>query len=280
MNVTILGASGFIGRHLSAALRARGDVVTAASLRDLDTAVAACAGADAVVNLAGASVAGKRWTPAYKSEMRRSRVDATTALIERLSNVAVKPSIYVSASAVGYYGTSEGTFNENSSPGNDFLAHLCLDWEAAAKRAAGLGARVALVRTGVVLGRDGGALATMLPIFNLGAGGVIGSGRQWMSWIHIDDIVGIYLMALDRGTGAYNGTAPMPATNAEFTKALSHAIKRPAFAPVPPFALRLLYGEGATVVLDGQRVIPQRTQAEGYTFAFGTLESALANLFG
>jgi uncharacterized protein (TIGR01777 family) len=279
VKVTILGASGFVGKHLSAALRARGDAVTTASLRDPVAAAAACAGADAVVNLAGETVA-QRWTPAVKERIRASRVDAPRALLQELAKQSNPPKAYVSASAIGYYGTSrDATFDEASPAGNDFLAGVCVAWEAEAQRAAELGARVAFVRTGLVLGTDGGALAKLLPAFKLGAGGIVASGRQWYSWIHVADLVGIYLAAIDGLDGALDGTAPNPVRNADFTSSLARALHRPAFFPVPAFAIGLILGDAAVVVTEGQRVLPTRTQQLGYTFRFETIDAALSDLF-
>ena len=256
----------------------RGDLVTPASLRNVDAAARACEDADVVVNLAGAPIA-QRWTAAYKDEIRRTRVDLPRALLDRMARLTRIPSAYVSASAVGYYGTSETeTFAESSPPGEDFLARVCAGWEQEAIRAAGLGMRVALVRTGIVLGTDGGALVKLLPPFRLGLGGRIGSGKQWMSWIHLDDEIGIYLHAIDGGTGAYNAVAPQPVTNAEFTESLGSVLHRPTLLPVPVVALRALLGEGATIVEDGQRVLPERTLATGYTFRHEQLEPALRSL--
>jgi len=281
MRITILGASGFIGRHLRAALERRGDTVTTSSLREIDAAVRACAAADVVVNLAGASVAGKRWTPEYKDLIRTSRTILPHQLIDRLAQTPDKPKAYVSASAVGYYGTSETTtFTESSAPGNDFLAQTAIAWEAEAERARGAGMRVAIVRTGIVLGLDGGALAQLLPIFKLGGGGNVASGEQWYSWIHIDDQIGIYLDAIDRYDGVLNATAPTPVKNKEFTRALAAAVHRPAFLPVPEFALQLLYGEGASVITKGQRVLPEATLASGYTFRYPEIDGALRALVG
>ena len=278
MRITVLGASGFVGRHLVAALRARGDDVRAASLRKLEDAVAACDGAQAVVNLAGEPIA-QRWTPRVKTKLRASRIDATRALLEALRRGASRPSVYVSASAIGYYGTSEtSTFVESSAPGTDFLAHLCVDWEAAADAAAALGMRVAKVRTGLALGTDGGALAKLLPVFRAGAGGVVASGRQWYSWIAIDDLIGVYVLALDRVEGPLDATAPNPVRNAEFTRALARTLHRPAVLPVPAFALRALLGEAALVLTQGQRVLPERTAATGYAFRYPSLDEALGAL--
>ncbi len=278
MRVAIAGASGFIGRHLSAALRDRGDTVLETSLRDPRAAAAACAGADAVVNLAGEPI-GQRWNAAVKDRIVSSRVDLPRAFIAELGAADDRPTAYISSSAVGYYGTSETeTFTESSPAGGNFLAHVCEGWEREASRAAEHGMRVSIVRTGVALGHDGGALAQMLPPFKMGAGGIVGNGRQWISWVHIDDVVGIYLLALSGTSGVLNATAPNPVTNEQFTRALGEAVHRPTVLPTPTFALRLMLGEGADILLTGQRVIPQRTQAEGYRFAFETLSDALPAL--
>lgn len=278
MKVTIIGASGFIGRHLAAALRARGDAVGTASLRDPAAAAAACAGSDAVVNLAGEPVA-QRWTAAAKAKIRSSRVDAGLELIGALGALSDVPKGYISASAVGYYGTSpEITFDESSPAGTDFLAESCVAWEATADTAARYGMRVAKIRTGLVLGTDGGALAALLPLFKLGAGGVVASGKQWYSWIHIADQVGIYLHAIDGRDGVFAATAPEPVRNAAFTRALAAAVHRPAWLPTPAFAVALVFGEGALFVTQGQRVLPRRTLETGYRFKFATLDAALREL--
>jgi uncharacterized protein (TIGR01777 family) len=274
----ILGGNGFIGRHLARALTDRGDAVSVGSLRDPARAAALSAGHDAVVNLAGASVS-ERWTAAQKAAIADSRIDAPRAYLAALAEIDARPSTYISASAIGYYGTSpSAVFVESSPPGSDFLAGVCVAWEREAQHAASLGMRVATIRTGLVLGRDGGALAKLLPLFRLGLGGPIGSGAQWYSWIHIDDLVGIYLLALDGASGALNGTAPAPVTNRAFTKALGDAVHRPALFPVPAFAIGALLGEGAVVVVEGQRVLPEATLERGYRFLFPALEPALAEL--
>jgi uncharacterized protein (TIGR01777 family) len=278
MKITILGASGFVGRHLNAALIARGDSVATASLRDPEKAAAACAGADAVVNLAGEPVA-QRWTPDTKRKIRESRVDAPAALIAALEKLETKPKAYVSASAIGYYGRSEtATFDESSAPGGDFLADVCVAWEATADRAAVLGMRVAKVRTGLALGTDGGALPKLLPLFKLGGGGIVATGRQWYSWVHIDDLVGIYLHAIDGAEGVLNGVAPNPVTNADFTSALGVAVHRFTIFPAPAFAVRLVLGEAALIVTEGQRVLPKRTLDTGYAFAYPQIDGAFKAL--
>jgi uncharacterized protein len=278
MKVALLGASGFVGRHLAPALRERGDEIVAASLRDPAAAASVAAACDAIVNLAGEPLA-RRWNASVKRRIEESRVDRPRRFVEALSERSRRCTVYVSASAVGYYGTSETeTFVEESPPGNDFLARVCVGWEREARRATDLGMRVALIRTGIALGTDGGALEKILPPFRLGAGGVVGSGRQWFSWVHVGDLVRIYLMALDRIEGPVNACAPNPVTNATFTNALAAALNRPARLPVPAFALRAMLGEGAEMLLHGQRVLPRRTQELGYRFEFPDLKGALTNL--
>jgi len=280
MRIGVVGASGFVGTHLVNALRRRGDHVVEASLREVATAVPVLAQCETIVNLAGEPLA-QRWTAASKERMVDSRVDAPRRLLDQL---AAHPSrvttTYISSSAIGYYGTSESaTFVETSAPGDDFLANLCVRWEREAERATSLGMRVAIVRSGIVLGRDGGALKAMLPAFRAGVGGVVGNGRQWFSWIHIDDIVCIYLLAIDGARDVMNGTAPNPVTNATFTHALGRALHRPTIIPVPTVALRAMLGEGADMLLHGQRVLPERTQILGYTFRFPDLDGALRAIF-
>jgi uncharacterized protein (TIGR01777 family) len=279
MRVCVLGASGFVGNHLTRALERRGDVVVAGSLRDPEAAAKAAAPCEAIVNLAGESIA-QRWTETVKHAIVYSRTETPRRFLQALGRAPRAAKAYVSASAVGYYGTSEtSTFVEKDPAGSDFLAQACEAWELCAAEARELGMRVALIRTGLALGNDGGALAKILPPFRLGLGGVIGSGRQWYSWIHIDDLIGIYLSALEGGEGAFNATAPTPVTNAEFTRALGTAVHRPAIFPTPTVALRLMLGDGAVVVTTGQRVLPKRiTEERAYRFAFTNLDAALANL--
>ncbi len=278
MRIGISGASGFIGKHLCAALRARGDEAIETSLRDPVDAAAKAAGCDAFVNLSGETL-GQRWSDRVKAEILNSRTQLPRRFFDALAKMEQRPRIYISASAVGYYGTSETeTFTESNAPGNDFLAQVCVEWERTAQIGKQLGLRVACVRSGLVLSADGGALQRLLPIFKSGAGGRVGSGRQWYSWIHIADAVGIYLLAIDGIDGAINATAPNPVRNAEFSDTIAHALGRPSALPAPAFAMRLMLGEGATIVLDGQRVLPARAQTEGYAFRFPELSAALANL--
>ncbi len=276
MRIGILGATGFIGRHLSCRLIARGDDVVNASMREPEDAARQLAQCDAVVNLAGESIA-QRWTPAAKHQILYTRTQLPQRFLEALGTFPAHPTSYISASAVGYYGTSEtATFTEDSPPGDDFLARVCVAWEREAQRAQTFGMRVSIVRTGIALG-DGGALGQMIAPFKLGAGGVIGDGRQWVSWVHVEDVAGIYAQALDGAAGVLNATAPNPVTNAQFTHALGRAVHRPTILPTPAFALRMMLGEGADMLLSGQRVLPQRTQAEGYAFRFTEIDDALAN---
>jgi len=274
----VLGASGFVGHALVTALQARGDDVRAVSLRDPARAAEAASGSDVVVNLAGAPVIG-RWTERYKSEIARSRVELPHAFLVALERVDARPTAYVSASAVGYYGMSRtATFTETSPPGDDFLARVCVAWEAEAARAGALGMRVAAVRTGLVLGRDGGALGPLLPLFRAGLGGPVGSGEQWTSWVHLEDHVGILLLAIDGHAGALNSTAPNPVKNRAFTQALAAAVHRPAVIPAPEFGIKLLFGEGASIVTEGQRALPEAALAAGYRFRHPEITEACASL--
>jgi uncharacterized protein (TIGR01777 family) len=289
MNVTVTGASGLIGAKLVERLRARGDAVTTLSRRPASAdAVAwrpeeepapteALSGRDAVVHLAGENVA-QRWSEDAKRRIRSSREAGTRNLVAGLEAAAPRPRVLVSSSAVGYYGPhGDEALDEETAAGRDFLAEVCVAWEREADRAGRLGLRVAKVRTGVVLDRDGGALAKMLPFFRLGIGGPVAGGSQYMPWIHVDDVVGIYLAALDGEdwTGPVNASAPEPVTNKTFSRALGRALRRPALAPVPALAIRALYGEMAEIVTKGQRVLPRRAQALGYRFAHPDLDEAL-----
>jgi len=238
-------------------------------------------GSDAVINLAGEPLAGVRWTDQRKQEIRDSRILTTKVLVKAIAQAPVKPKVLISGSAIGYYGTSpDKSFDEYSDIGKDFLANVCRDWEAAADQVTGLDVRLVKLRTGIVLGM-GGAIAKMLPIFQVGGGGKIGSGKQWFSWIHRDDLVELIVYALENEqiTGALNATAPQPVTNEDFTIAFSKAIKRPAFLPVPAAALILVFGEGATVLLDGQRVVPHKAQINKFEFQYPDIDSALRQIF-
>jgi hypothetical protein len=278
MRIAVFGASGFIGSHLVAALQARGDEVTTGSMREPHAAAAAAGATDAVVNLAGEPIA-QRWSAEIKQRIRESRTALPSKFFDALAHVDPKPQAYISASAIGYYGSSEdASFTESSPPGMGFLAQVCVEWENVAQRGRDYGMRVACVRNGLALGRDGGVFAKILPVFKTGTGGRLGTGKQWYSWIHIDDLVGIYILAIDKLAGAINGTAPNPVRNKDFTEMLAKALHRPAALPVPKFALKMILGEGAEMALQGQRVLPERAQAQGFMFKYPTLESAISNL--
>jgi uncharacterized protein len=279
MRAAVTGASGLIGTRLSSALRARGDEVVGISLRSGPPSPDALASCDAVVHLAGEEVA-QRWTDKARERIRSSRVDGTRGLVQAIAGAEPRPRVLVSASAVGYYGhRGDERLDEDAAPGDDFLAQVCVAWEREANVAAQKGVRVVTVRTGVVLSKSGGALAKMLPPFRLGVGGPVAGGRQYLPWIHIDDLVGIYLAAIDNEdwTGPVNAAAPEPVTNAEFSKALGRALHRPAIAPVPALAIRLLYGDMAEIVTEGQRAIPARALQLGYTYAHPDLDEALGD---
>jgi hypothetical protein len=238
-------------------------------------------GADAVINLAGEPIAGKRWSPRQKLILRSSRIEATQSLVEAIGKSQVKPKTLISASAVGYYGPhGDERLTEDSKPGDDFLSRLCVDWESEAKKAESFGVRVSVLRTGIVLAKGAGALQKMVPPFKLFAGGPLGSGLQWMPWIHLDDEVGLIEFLLDRADarGPFNGTAPNPVTMAEFSQALGRALNRPSWASVPPSVLALMLGEMADMLLTGQRAIPDAALKLGYQFKYPHLADALSAL--
>jgi uncharacterized protein len=296
MRVSLTGGTGRIGRRLVRALLDRGDEVTVltrdpARARETLPGVQAVewdppagpapadalAGRDGVLHLAGEDVA-QRWTAEAKQRIRESREVGTRNLVAGLRAAEPRPRALVASSAVGYYGArGDELVDESAAPGNDFLAQVCVAWEREAAQAAELGLRVAHVRTGVVLDREGGALARMLPFFRMGAGGPVAGGRQYLAWVHRDDIAGILLAALDgeEWSGPVNATAPEPATNRDFSRALGRALHRPAVAPVPGFAVRALYGDMAEIVTTGQRAIPTRALALGYRFRHPELDEAL-----
>jgi hypothetical protein len=239
---------------------------------------------DAVVNLAGENVFARRWTDQVKTLLRDSRVKSTENVVQSLANsprtAAGNPKVLVNASAIGYYGPHQDEeLTEDSPPGDDTLARVCIDWEQAAQ-AVPSEVRVAVVRIGVVLDKSGGALAQMLTPFRMFVGGPVGSGKQWISWIHHEDLVGILLLALDnpKASGPINGTAPNPVTNQSFTQALGRALHRPSFLPTPAFALQLLLGEVAHLVTTGQRVLPRRALQLGYSFKFPDVDLALKDV--
>jgi len=239
----------------------------------------AAVGADAVVNLAGASIAEKRWTPQRKQLLRSSRIDTTRSLVAALAKMSARPRVLISASATGIYGNrGDETLTETSQPGNDFLSETAREWESEALKAEALGIRVVRARFGVILSKQGGALPQMIRPFQFGVGGKIGTGKQWLSWITLDDVIAILRLALDANlTGALNLVSPQPVTNAGFTKILAATLHRPAIFPVPAFALHLLLGQMAdALLLSSQRVQPTQLQKLNYQFTHPDLATALA----
>lgn len=284
MKVVVTGASGFIGTRLCELLRKKGHSVEGISLRrDMDWEKKV-QDADAIINLAGEPIFGKRWNMRVKAEIHDSRVQGTRKIIEAMGKAHAKnPSktqVLVNASAIGFYGsdTGEETLNEKSSAGSDFLAFVCREWEEEAQKAAlRYKARLVIVRIGVVLGRNGGALKKMLPPFRLGLGGPINSGKQWMSWVHLDDVCGIFIHAVENSkvSGVLNATSPNPVRNKDFTKTLGAVLDRPTLIPIPGFALHVMFGEAATILSGGQKVLPIATEESGYKFQFSALNEAL-----
>lgn len=301
MKLVVAGGSGFIGRSLCRELVQRNHQVTvlarhpqqAAALLDPGVTTIgwdglsrgawerALDGADAVVNLAGESIAGGRWTQDRKEILRNSRIGPTRILVQALGTLSTRPRTLVNSSAIGYYGISDDRpLREESQPGSGFLADLCVAWEQEALKAEGLGLRVVRLRTGMVLGQQGGALPRMLPPFRMFLGGPVSPGTQWVSWIHHQDLAGIVQWALvnDRAQGPINGVAPEAVTMREFCRVLGKVLGRPSWLPVPEFALKLALGELATLLTTGQRVEPAAAQRGGFIFRFPALEQALADL--
>jgi uncharacterized protein (TIGR01777 family) len=302
MRIVITGGSGFIGRRLVARLLEQGDQVLVLTRR-LEQArrmlgesptlkllpydpyqpqawATALEGYEGIVNLAGEPLASSRWTETKKKEIRRSRVETTQALVQALASLNQKPQVMISSSAVGYYGSHPAgePLTETDPPAQDFLAEVCQAWEAAARSAEELGIRLAIVRTGIVLGPDGGALGQMLAPFQFFIGGTIGSGKQWLSWIHREDWVSLVCFLLEQGSGVFNATAPNPVQMEEFCRTLGQVLGRPSWLPVPELALELLLGEAAQVVLTGQKVIPQAALQMGFTFQYPQLKEALRQI--
>jgi hypothetical protein len=292
MNVFVTGGTGFVGRALCASLAARGDTLTVlsrrantaqqragvqltpvtspAQLRSIPT--------DAVINLAGLPIADRRWSEKRKKALYASRIDVTNRLIDALAQLQHRPRVLVSASAVGYYGDCGSQLvDEASKPHAEFTHELCAAWEQAALRAEELDIRVCIIRIGLVLGPDGGLLRRMLPAFRLGVGGKLGSGEQWMSWVHRDDLVRIIIYLLEHDTlrGAFNATAPGPLRNRDFTLALARQLRRPAAVSIPAVLLRLGLGEMSRLLLTGQRVLPKRLQGAGFEFRYEQIDQAL-----
>lgn len=299
LKIIIAGASGLVGAALTKSARAHGHVAAhlvrpggptddpgwiwwdpEAGAAD----AAAMEGADAVVNLSGASIGEGRWTAERKRILRSSRIDSTRVLVKAISGLQRKPRVLISASATGIYGNrGDEILTEESAPGDDFLAQLARDWEAEAARAESLGIRTVILRFGVVLAGSGGALPRMLAPFRFGLGETVGSGKQWMSWIVLEDAIGAIQMAIDddRLRGALNTVAPNPVTNAEFTRIAARVLHRPALFRIPRLALKAAFGEmGEALLLASQRAIPKRLTGAGYKFAFAEIESALQAIVG
>jgi uncharacterized protein (TIGR01777 family) len=304
MKVAVTGATGFVGQRLIERLQANGHAIVAL-VRSPDKAAKlfpksqfpnlervtyqsqvsgawqqALSGCDGVVNLAGEPLVGERWTPKRKQAIIDSRVIGTQKIVEGIAAATLKPTVLVNASAIGYYGTSEtAVFDESSPPGQDFLAEVCQAWEKSAQTVTATDTRLVIFRLGIVLGR-GGALAKMLPPFQLFAGGPLGTGQQWFSWVHQDDLVNFILEALTdtSKSGVYNATAPHPVRMKELCDTLARVLHRPSWLPVPNFALELLLGEAAELVLKGQNVQPQKTQSAGFQYQYSTLEAALQQI--
>ena len=304
MKIAITGATGFVGSRLVERLSASGHQIlvltrnlaaaqkvfpksafpnleivayTPTASGAWQEAIALC---DGVVNLAGEPIAEKRWTPQQKQEILNSRKLGTQKIVEAIALANPKPKVLVNASAIGYYGTSEtATFDETSPPGKDFLAQVCQAWEAEAQKVTQAGVRLVILRLGIVLGQ-GGAIAKMIAPFKVFAGGPLGTGRQWFSWIYLDDLVNLIIQALTKPEmeGVFNATAPNPVRMSELAQTMGEIMQRPSWLPVPSFALETLLGEGAMVVLEGQQVLPQRTQASGFNYQYSTVKQALKEI--
>ena len=296
MKIRITGASGLIGKALQDSFAEKGyemllatrgepkhenqvqwSVEYGCSNEDLSR----LEGLDAIVHLAGEGIAGLRWTDEKKKAIRESRVEGTRNLVNTLADLKQKPKVLIAGSAMGFYGDrGDEIVTETSRAGDTFLSEVCKDWEAESRRAEDSGIRTVLLRTAIVLSKDGGALATMLTPFKLGVGGVVGSGKQWMSWISLDDVIGIINYAIENENlrGAVNVASPNPVTNEEFTKTLGEVLYRPTILPLPEFAVNLVFGEmGDALLIDSTRVEPKRLQDAGYKFKFTHLKSALEN---
>lgn len=301
MKVLITGATGFIGTKLTHKLLEGGHSVVVLS-RNAQKAkehfqgkveaytwnsglelppVEAFQGVDGVINLAGESIAEKRWCKTQKKKIYDSRILTTRHLVQQILNLSQKPSVLISTSAIGVYGNRDDEFlAESSTSGGGFLANVCDYWEREVTSKAKDLPRSVIIRVGIVLGKEGGALSKLLPIFKLGAGGPIGNGKQWMSWIHVDDLVNLYVHALTQSSvvGVINGVAPYPVTNQEFTKTLGRAVKRPALFMVPPCAMKVVMGEMSCIVLDSQKIGSEKIKSIGFEFQYKDLKKALVNL--
>ncbi len=297
--IVITGATGFLGKRIAEELISRGDEVTIFT-RSVKNAKQKISNAydyvgwnpelnnwyqkledkDAVVHLAGENVMAKRWNAEHKKNILSSRIEGTRSLVNAIGQLKNKPEVFISASAIGYYGNSESPVNENSAPGKDFLAEVVNAWESEAGKVESCGVRRVSIRTGIVLDTNEGALVPMINQFKFFAGGPIGNGKQWFPWIHIEDVVKIFLFAIDnqKVSGALNASSPNPLRMKEFCKTLGRVMHRPSLFKVPAFIIKILFGEAADVLLNGAQVIPEKTIKAGYNFRFETAEEALKNL--
>lgn len=292
MKVLITGASGLIGTALKESFKQKGYEVLLASRKeakddkhiqwDMETGFVdpeKLEGIDAVVHLAGENVSGLRWTEDKKKAIRDSRVLGTLNIVDAISKLKKKPSVFISSSAIGFYGErGDEEVTESSAAGDTFLAVVCKEWEAESRRAEDAGIRTVLLRTGIVLSKDGGALGTMLLPFKLGVGGVVGSGKQWMSWISLDDHIAVINFAIENENlrGAVNSVSPNPVTNHDFTKTLGEVLYRPTFLPLPEFAVSMVFGEmGDALLLASTKVLPKRLEEVGFEFKYADLKAAL-----
>lgn len=297
MNIILAGGTGFVGKSLTQALLDAGHrltILTRSEVRisgldknpsfmpwnpEAGSPVPEIDGSDAVINLAGEPIFGRRWSAEQKKKILASRISGTKALVDLIEKAVKKPSVLINASAVGYYGSrGDEMLTEESSAGKGFLAEVCKVWETEAARAESFGLRVVRLRIGLVLHASGGVLGKMLPAFKLGLGGWFGKGNQWMSWIGLDDLIRLILFCLEKRetSGAVNAVSPNPMTNKDFSNTLAHSLNRPCFAPVPSFVLKVLLGEAAGALLTGQKVIPQKVLSLGFSFTQNDLEKVLA----
>jgi uncharacterized protein (TIGR01777 family) len=293
MNILIIGGTGFLGSALSRDLNSSGHEVVVSTRKNTTSKkkltwnppelipAEKISMFDAVINLAGESIFSKRWTDEKKEHIRSSRINTTHYLVQSMNNSEKRPEVLINASAIGYYGPhGDEEVDEDTPPGDDFLSGVCKDWEAAALKAEGLGIRVVITRIGLVLGAGGGPLSMMMPAFKAFLGGYIGTGKQWMSWVHQDDISGFIRYALENDSvaGQYNLVSPHPLRNKDFGSVLGKALGRPSFFPVPGFALKAALGEFGDVLLTGQRVVPDKVIKAGYTFKYQELDQALQSI--
>lgn len=282
--VAMTGANGFVGSALQKMFVGKGYhivVIKRSDLHDVNKMREIVSQSDVVVNLAGANIIA-RWTKEYKKEIYNSRIDTTKALIQAIENAKIKPKVLISTSAVGIYSNRIEQTEENCEYGEDFLANVCRDWEKEANRANELGVRTVIFRFGIVMGKNGGAFAKMITPFKFGLGGNIGSGKQHFSFIHLEDLVNAYKFVVENETmmGVYNMVEPYPTINEGLTVALSRALNRPAFLDVSEFVLGLIFGDGAKVLTNGQRVLPKRLLDAGFEFRYGTIDKTINNLVG